>query len=358
MNKQLETVEQYLEQVNMYLEPLSDKDQIIKELRAHIWDLANKLSEENKSLSVQASFDQAILLMEDPQTLAAKFLDEEPSDFATDWKAPISVPETKIRNEQFLVLAIVGFAAVLVMALAIQIVSDDLVISLIAVVMGLVAVGMFTFGLYLSDEKLFQEQLSRFREVFQKPTSSTGMTSTSSSEVIFVREKSVAVKEVGFWSAFGEHLGGFLGGIGFLFVIALLFVLETTNYLPLFNENWYSIGAFATYFALGSGLAYSAFLVVFGRVRMTRLFSATKNIIGLICAIVLITYYPFTLELTILAQNITGIIGDPDLLMWVSKADLFLRLIIGISGIVSGISALYDVFKFGAWKPSDRKSLI
>ena len=359
MNKQIETVEQYLEQVGNYLEPLSDKDQIIKELRAHIWDLANKLSEENKGLSVAAAFDQAILMMEDPQTLAEKFLEEEPSDFATDWKSPIKVPETKVQNEQFLVLAVIGFAAVLVMALVLQIISDDLVISLIAVVLGLVAVGMFTFGLYLSDEKLFQEQLTRFRELFQKPASSSqGTKSASSREVLFVREKSVTVKEVGFWSAFGEHFGGFLGGVFIALAIAFVFIMDVSDFLPLFNEHWYTIGALVTYLAMGSALAYSAFLVIFGRIRLTRLVSAAKNIIGLVCAVVLVLYYPFTLELAILAQNIPEVMGDPDLLLLVSKADLILRLIIGISGIISGISALYDMFKFGAWKPSDRKSLI
>ena len=359
MNKQLESVDQYLEQVSKYLEPLSDKDQIIKELRAHIWDQANRLSEENKGLSVQAAFDQAILLMEDPKTLADKFLEEEPSDFAADWKSPIKVPEAKVQNEQFLVLAVVGFAAVLVMALSIQIMSNDLVVSLLAVIIGVLAIGMFTFGLYLSDEKLFQEQLSRFRELFQRPESSTqGTMSASSKEVSFIREKPVITKEVGFWSAFGEHLGGFLGGVFIIFVIAFIFLLDTMNYLPLFNENWYITGALAVYIALGSALAYSAFLVIFGRVRVTRLVSAGKNIVGMICAVVLVLNYPFTLEVAILAQNIPEIISDPDLLQLVSRADIFLRLVIGISGIISAISALYDVFKFGAWKPSDRKSLI
>jgi uncharacterized protein (UPF0147 family) len=356
MNKQLETVDQYLEQVSKYLEPLSDKDQIIKELRAHIWDQANKLSEENRELSVQAAFDQAILMMEDPKILADKFLEEEPSDFATDWKSPLKKPETKVQNEQFLVLGIVGFAAVLLMALVLQMISDDLMISLIAVTLGFIAVGMFIFGLYISDERLFQDQLDRFRGLFQKSEDSPQEPMKTSS-VPFVWKK--PIKEVGFWSAFGEHLGGFLGGVFIVFVIAFIFLLEQMPLfnLPLFNENWFPIGALATYGALVVGLMYCAFLVVFGRIRVTRLASATRNIIGFICAVILIWYYPFTLELAILAQNLPQL-SDPDFLFLVSKADLFLRLIIGISGIISGISALYDVFKFGAWQPSDRKSLI
>ncbi|MFX0123210.1 MAG: hypothetical protein ACFFAE_06190 [Candidatus Hodarchaeota archaeon] len=357
MNKQLETVDQYLEQVSKYLEPLSDKDQIIKELRAHIWDQANKLSEENKELSVQAAFDQAILMMEDPKILADKFLEDEPSDFATDWKSPIKKPEKKVQNEQFLVLSIVGFAAVLLMAWVLQMISDDLTISLIAVTLGGIAVGMFIFGLYISDDKLFQDQLDRFRGLFQKSGDSPQEPMKTSS-VPFVREK--PAREVGFWSAFGEHLGGFLGGVFIIFVIAFIFLLEQMPLfnLPLFNENWYPIGALATYGALVASLAYCAFLVVFGRIRATRLASTAKNIIGFTCATILIWYYPFTLQEAIIAQNIPELMTNADFVLLVSKSDLFLRLIIGISGIISGVSALYDVFKFGAWKPSDRKSLI
>ena len=357
MNKQFENIDQYLDQVQMYLEPLSDKDQIIKELRAHIWDQANRLSEENPGLTIQAAFHEALLMMEDPRTLADKFLEEEPSDSVSDWRSPIKVPETKVQNEQFLVLAIVGFAAVIIMALAIQMISNDIVVSIIAVVIGMLAIGMFTFGLYLSDEKLFQDQLDRFRGLFQK-SEDYPQESMQTSSVPFVREK--PVKEVGFWRAFGEHLGGFLGGVFIIFAIAFIFLLEQMPFfnLPLFNENWYPIGALATYGALLAGLVYCGFLVIFGRIRATRLASATRNIIGFVCAVILIWYYPFTLELAILAQNIPEVMGDPDLLLLVSKSDLFLRLIIGISGIISGISALYDVFKFGAWQPSDRKSLI
>ncbi|MFX0173595.1 MAG: hypothetical protein ACFE9L_17025 [Candidatus Hodarchaeota archaeon] len=88
------------------------------------------------------------------------------------------------------------------------------------------------------------------------------------------------------------------------------------------------------------------------------MFSAAKNVIGLICAVILVLYYPFTLELAILAQNIPEVMGDPDLLTLVGNSDLILQVVIGISGVISGISALYDTFKFGAWKPGDRKSLI
>ncbi|MFX0183822.1 MAG: hypothetical protein ACFE95_12130 [Candidatus Hodarchaeota archaeon] len=355
--KEHESVEKYLEEVSNYLEPIADRDQIIKELRAHIWDVANQISERKPELTIQAAFAQAVLRMEDPQTLASKFLEEETTDFKADWKAPVTIPEKKVQNEQFLILAIVGFASVLVMSWIIQIVSQNTLVTIISIFLGILAAGLFTLGLYLSDERLFREQIARFRELLHKPSSDQKIVTGSEDRVTFVQAET-GYKEVGFWSAFGEHLGGLFGGIFFGFLIALIFILDSTNVLPLFNENWNIIGRLAIYFALGTSLAYSASLVIFGRIRVTRLFSAAQNVIGLICAVILVLYYPFTLELAILAQNIPEVMSDPDLLSLVSNADLILQVIIGISGVLSGISALYDSFKFGAWQPSDRKSLI
>jgi len=34
------------------------------------------------------------------------------------------------------------------------------------------------------------------------------------------------------------------------------------------------------------------------------------------------------------------------------------KVVIGIFGIFQFLLVLYNIFKFGAWKPSDRKSLI
>ncbi|MFX0094719.1 MAG: hypothetical protein ACFFBD_23485, partial [Candidatus Hodarchaeota archaeon] len=258
MTKQLESVEQYLEQVSKYLEPLSDKDQIITELRAHIWDQANRLSEENKELSVQAAFDQAIRMMENPEILAAKFLEEESGTTRIDWKAPIKAPEVKVKNEQFLILAIVGFGAVIVMSWILQMTTDEPVISIVSLILGIFATGMFILGLHLSDEKLFRKQLTRFRELFQKPPSlSKGTPNTSGAGMSFVKDGSITIKEVGFWRAFGEHFVGVIIGIFIVFAFAFLFLLETMN-LPLFNDKWYPIGALATYIALGTYLAYSA----------------------------------------------------------------------------------------------------
>ena len=371
MNKQVEFVEQYLNEVREHLGVLPDRDQIIDELRSHIWDLANRLSVE-KGLTVQEAFNHAIMRMEDPEVLASKFLDEEPVSTISDWRAPITTPESKVKNEQFLLIAFIGIISVIIMTLIISVteqlrlngdsgsILSSAFVLLTSLVFGAAAITMFIVVLYFYDEKLFRKQIENFRRIFLKPSEEKPTPKTASKHFTKSNTGTLEKAEPSFWGAFGEHLGGLLGGFFITFLMAFIFLAEQLPLFnfPLFNEHWYSIGALATYVALGSSLAYCVFLVVFGRIRATRLASATKNIIGFACAAILVWYYPFTLELAILAQNIPEVMSNQDLLFLIGKADLFLQFIIGTSGIISGISALYDMFKFGAWKPSDRKSLI
>ncbi|MHA2224379.1 MAG: hypothetical protein ACXAC8_04205, partial [Candidatus Hodarchaeales archaeon] len=287
--KKHETVENYLSEVSRYLEPLSDKDQVVKELRAHIWDQASQISERNPKISITEAFDQATLMMEDPQILAENFLEEESSDSRIEWKKPLRAPEAKLQNEQFIVLAIIGFGAVLAMSWIIQILSNNLLVSGVSVVIGLLAMGVLILGLYQSDERLFREQIEKFRELFQKPQSSDYLIQKAE----FVSEKSVVTKEAGFWSAFGEHLGGFFGGIFIGFLIIFLFFNELTQWIPLYNNNWYIGAGLVVYFSLAVGLIKSIWLVAFGRIRYTRLMSAVANFVGGICAVVIVIYFPF-----------------------------------------------------------------
>jgi hypothetical protein len=359
LNKQVESVEQYLNEVSTHLGALADKDQIITELRAHIWDLANQLSI-NKGFSVQEAFDHAILRMEDPQILASKFLDEEPSSTKTDWKAPITTPESKIKNEQFLLIAIIGIASVAFMAFAIPATTSNSLQSavfMLSFIFGILAIGMFVAMLYFHDERLFHEQIINLREKFLKPLAEKkAQKATTKTFPMFEGREPTRVKTPSFWGAFGEHLGGLLGGL-FIGTLMIIFIaIDITQSVPLYNENWYYIGAIAFYISLGTTFIESLFKLIFGRIRATRFVSASSNIISAICNIILIVFYPFTFELAIrtvipTAEIVIGIPGVFDL-------DTGFKVILGIFAIIQILSALYDVFKFGAWKPSDRRSLI
>ncbi|MHA1946582.1 MAG: hypothetical protein ACXAC6_09950 [Candidatus Hodarchaeales archaeon] len=364
MNNINEKVDAYLNEVRHHLEPLSDKEQILKELKAHIWDLAHEISSSKEGLTIQDGFDQALLIMEDPKTLASKFIEEE-SNIIPEWKTPLKTPESKVQNEQFIILAAVGFAAVILIAMILQIVTNDPFVSLISFTLGIAGTAFFILTLYISDEKSFKEQVAKMREAFQKsyeeiklefdrkrtPVPKKAMVEFQASETPEI------FKEPGFWGAFGQHLGGVISGFFISLFIAFLIYLEISGIL-IFNENWYIISGMALYFSLFTDIAYSAFLVIFGRIRLTRLASAGQNIISGLSGIVLTVYYPFTITQALTSTLPSDIVNNPDFAWILTNADVGAQVIIGIVVVISFLSALYDVFKFGAWKSSDRKSLI
>ena len=83
-----------------------------------------------------------------------------------------------------------------------------------------------------------------------------------------------------------------------------------------------------------------------------------KNIVGGIAGVIVIIYFPFTLQSVLTISLPAELLADADIFWWIQNADLVMRAIIGITTVISFLSALYDVFKFGSWKASDRKSLI
>lgn len=345
MNKVQISVDSYLEEVRKYLAPLADKDSIIKELRTHIWDLANKISED-EGVGIQEAFIKAIEQMEDPEVLAAKFLDEDPQTF----KSKSLIPEIQIKDEQIIILVIVGFAFVSLFSALLQFTLENPIFFGFAWISGFLALGLFILVLYFKDEKSFQEQVDKLREAFLKPSEPKKHAFKSEDE-----------KEVGFWSAFGEHLGGLIGGFFIGLLIFFLFVNDVTNMIPLYNANWHFIGGLVVYISLFAGLLKAVWFVAFGKIRASRLISAGENIITGLAAVILIVYYPFTvgeaLNVLVLNPLPVGTLEEP-VLTFLSNIDDFIRIVIGLGGIINFIEALYDVFKFGAWKPSDRRSLI
>ena len=225
--------------------------------------------------------------------------------------------------------------------------------------------GVFILALYISDERLFKEQLQKLRWSFQRSYEEIReelkrytTPPPKTRNVVFYKEvESEKTKEVGFWSAFGEHLGGFIGAVFIVLFMAFLFYLDITRF-PLFNENWYFIGALAVYISLGASLFYSGFLVLFGKIRISRLLSALKNFIGAGSSVILLVFYPFTMQLAANAVLPADLLSNPDFITLFENLDVIVQFMIGIGGIISFIQGLYDIFKFGAWKTSDRRSLI
>jgi hypothetical protein len=363
MKSAYEKVEDYLNEVDHYLQPLADKDQILKELRAHIWDTAHKMSETEKGLTIEDAFEQALLVMESPEKLANKFLEEE-SNIVDTWKAPLKTPESKIQNDQFVILAAVGFIGVLFISWLIQLTTDQPLVTWLSFFLGLIGIAFFIMAIYITDEKTFKEQMFKMRKTFQRSYDDirtefqkrTTPVPKKSIEIYYEEDKQERT-EVGFWPAFGEHLGGFIGGVFLAIGLAFLLYLEISG-IPIFNEHWYRISGPAIYISLVVDIAYSALIVIVGKIRFTRLASAGKEIISGAACVTVLVYYPFTLVEALQSVIPSEIYLDPEVSNILSNADVFLQIIFGIVAIISFLSALYAVFKFGAWKSSERKSLL
>ncbi len=329
MNITDKNVNEYLNQVGSYLKGLNDKDQILQELKAHIWDLAHDISEE-ENVSVTQAFEITLTRMEEPETLANRFLSEFPE------LGDKYTPEKKITEQQFLLIGVIGFLFVGFASAIFTIISNESwIFWVFTLIPGIVlAVSVLGF-LYFKDEKEFQEQMEVFRGEIRRH---------------FIVDKEI--KPTGFWGAFRTHMGGLLGALAVLLTIILVFWIDVTGVLPLFNENWYMTGAFACYIAWVSSLI--AYLAQFflGQIRISRLITAADNTLGGLCLITLFLAYPFTI-----GQALVSLFGSniPNLLV---NADFFLHIIFGIATIVMIISAIYSFFKFGVWQPEEKKSLL
>jgi hypothetical protein len=364
MNNTDEQVNDYLNEVKRHLEPLADKEQILKELKAHIWDMAHEISSSKEGLTIQDGFDQALMIMEDPKILASKFLEEE-SNITPEWKTPLRTPESKMGNEQFLVLLTFGFVGVIIIAIILQLATNNPLISFLSFTLGIVGTALFILTLYITDEKTFKEQVMKMRETFQKSYEEIKLefdrrtTPVPSKAIVEFQasEKSEVFREVGFWGAFGQHLGGVISGVFLSLAIAFFIYLEISG-IPVYNENWYQISGMVMYISLSLQICYAAFVVLFGRIRFTRLASAAQNIISGLAGIVLLIFYPFTIFEAFNATFPADFVNNHEVIQFMVNADVIVQVIIGIAVVISFLSALYDVFKFGAWKSSDRKSLI
>lgn len=329
MNHTDKIVDKYLTEVGSHLNVLADKDQILSELRQHIWDVAQAISQEENVPVIQA-FEIALTQMETPKTLAERFLGEYTE------RGERYSPERKMTEQHFLIIGLLGFVFVAVASAVYTIISNETwIFWVFTFIPGMALALSALLYFYFYNEKEFQEQMILFREEIQKQFK-TGKKD----------------KPVGFWGALTTHLGGLIGALSVLFAMILVLWIDINDVLPLFNDNWHYTGAFACYIAwITSFFTYLSRLFL-GQIRISQLISAADNTIGSLCLTTLFIIYPFTVGdalVELLGSNI------PSLLV---NADFFLQIIFGIAAIVMIISALYDFFRFGMWLPEDKKSLL
>ncbi|MHA1983253.1 MAG: HAAS signaling domain-containing protein [Candidatus Hodarchaeales archaeon] len=340
-------VESYLNQVSEHLGNLPDKDEILRELRQHIFDMANELSLTNQ-LTVMQAFREAINRMEEPAKLASKFVS---SDSSPDTESPRMsqnyVPERKITNEQFTIMGLIGLISVLIISpiISFQLTSGQFLPFFFAMsfIAGLFIIIFFLFFLYYQDEKTRQEQITELRKTFQKIQTQFQGT----------KKKYPASQ----WAKTWEHASGVFELA--LIMLASAFIVYLTFWLPvpnLFNDNWFYIGFTIVAISLVVEGSVDVFKIVLGRVRILRLMNGIRHFILAILILFLLIYYPFTLSDALIEILPSDLVNKA--LEILTNIDFYAKIVMGIIASVQIMAGLYDFFKFGFWKPSDRRSLL
>ncbi|MFX1507598.1 MAG: hypothetical protein ACFFDC_16050 [Promethearchaeota archaeon] len=326
MNITDENVNEYLDQVKRRLKSLDDKDQILQELKTHIWDVAQDIATE-ENVSVSQAFEIALTRMEDPDTLANRFLTEY-EEFEGRY------PENRITEQQFLIIGALGLVFVaIVSAVFTAISSESWIFWVFTLIPGVILAVIAVVYLYYKDEQDFQEQMELFREEIRQQ---------------FFEGKEKEIEPTSSWGALRTHVGGLIGALAVIVTMVLMFWITVTEALPLFNENWFISGALACYITWTANLfAYLAQFFL-GRIRVSRLITAADNTIASLAMITLFLAYPFTVGQASIA------LGLP----FLSGIDSILWIILAIATVVMAVSAMYNFVKFGIWQPEEKKSLL
>lgn len=344
--KESNEVEYYLDQVSEHLGHLSDKEDILRELRAHIWDLAHELSDK-KGYNFTDAFQEAINQMEDPATLATNFVSSESIPGSDSvFSSHKYVPERKITNEQYIIMALIGIISLLIISpiFSFSLSSGEFLpyIFGLSFIAGLSIIIFFLLFMYYQDEKTRNAQIVELRKRFRK----------LSSQIQDTKQKIPSSQLAKFF----EHASGVFTLLWVIIATAAVFYL--TFWLPfpdLFNNNWLFIGFFIVMISLAIEASTGILTIAFGKVRILRLLNGGRHLVLAALTLILLIYYPFNLSETILGQLPNDL--DQQAIRIFENADFFAKIALGIIASIHWMAGLFDLFKYGFWKSSDTKSL-
>ena len=358
-------IDQYLHLVRKKLSMLPDAEEIVQELRTHIWESANKFATRD-NLPIEQAFRKALDQMEDPEILANRFYEEsgyeysssdiqstpsysQNSSFAQSFQNKSVVPERKLEQDKFLIITIMGFAASMIIGGTLIATIKDPVISILGSLIQMGAFLGFILYLYYRDDQTFKEQIALLREKFEKEFANKNKGRKGKKRRKFVSDR-VQILFI--------HIGGVLGAMFMFFVLILLTVVSYIYVQPFFNDYWFSVGLIGFYIMIGSQMIYYVVQAFLGKVRGLRMLEVIINFLSAIIIFILIFYYPFTIGKGII-EVAGSSLTDPDVITFLStKIDYYIRIIMGIVVAVNLMKAIYGIFKFETWKAKDTKSLL
>ena len=361
MSKQTDDLETYLTIVKTELGDHPDAEDIIHELRTHVWDVADGIAAKTGS-SVEDSFIMALEQMEEPQVLAKKFQIEQ-VPHTKMWTEPKSdLPERKITNQEFILLAIIGFfVATIILSIILWVDQlTDTKLDPFNFIVGLVQVAILIaliIGfLYYRDEKVFKNQVQKLRNKFSKTKEKEDDAPASEIEQSKKKKDDCSSDEI--CEIYGVHILGLLKVIfGFLIILGALYVTFIAQW-ELFTDNWFSIGLIVFIFLQIIDIIEGMIRMVIGEIRISRLICSIVEMFHFMGTVILVIFYPFDIAgwfETIndpTARSIVDAINNV-----ISRPDHTFRIVMGVLAVFILMSALSNAAKFEEWKPSQHRSL-
>ncbi|MHA2249001.1 MAG: hypothetical protein ACXAD7_01505 [Candidatus Kariarchaeaceae archaeon] len=358
-------VDEYLRFVRNELQDLPDCEGIIQELRNHIWDLAAGISS-TKFANTEDSFIEALKLMELPEVLAQKFIDEDQQTKETKTMQDrlvvpaSSIPEKRISVRQF---SILGIVASIILSILSSISVDQYDVTVISdtngntvteevtiipyLLLGLVFI-LATIGiLYKNDEWLYKKQVSNLRQKFTMKDKSN-LADNQLTPGVYAKPSNTR------WQAISEHIDGLIEVILYTFVLIVFIAATIMNDQDFFTDNWYYVGFTAISLDLGARIIRAGIRMIVGQVRISRLISAIVNFISGISRIILVIFYPFNFDDQGNDLTIQIVSADPQF----TSSDALMVFILSVLATISFLLVIYDFMKFGLWGSHEQKSLV
>jgi hypothetical protein len=339
----------YLNTVREALGSHPQVDDIIQELHDHIWDSASNISKKT-GYSVQEAFKIALREMEDPNILATNFLHDQGNFIEGNWREPKSVlPEKKLTGLDFLILAVIGILASTALVSLVSWISQISGSSLdplnftFTLIQFIFIVAILVGYFYYKDEQEFKDQLENLRKRFNK-----------------IKEKEPISDETKYkFSAFGIHMQGFFQTVwAVVFFIGVLYVTFIAQW-KLFNDYWYSIGLILMTFLMIFEVIQGTIKMVVGEIRVSRLIYSTNQMFMVAFTVIIILFYPFEFNTWLPAITNPNWNWVPDLIFSLTNdPDYVIKTGLGILAIFALMDGIYNINKFGKWKPSYHKSLV
>lgn len=351
MSETHKKIEQYLANVKEELKLLPDRNEIVSELKTHIWDMANKFATK-KNMNIDNAFEMALEQMEDPKSLADQFykeagIDNKNGSISSNYNKLV-YPESKIENEQFLIISIIGIIGIVLGTYFIAQITEDPLITFFGSIIQIFAIMGFILILYYRDDQHFRAEIQKLRKKFEKQTKIALNRHNRDLKSFFDKPE---------FSAVGTHISGAFSLVTLGVFAVILAFLHITNAYPLFNDVWFAQAYVVAFAYIGIKMIQALIKAFVGTIRFTRISDSIFLSVESLGLLYFIQNWPFTIgEFMIFFTK--EFINDQKIINFLQyDLDSFIIILFVIIIVINMIKIVYNIFKFYSWNPSEDRSL-